>query len=274
MTNLMTGRRQPDRSWVAPPWETGGRGRARFRQALLCEWTKIRTVRSTVWMLAVMALLTLGIAVFVGATNSLQPDDTILGGSLTGAVLGQIAAAAFGVLVMSGEHSTGMIRTTLAACPRRVTVLAAKTVVTAVLLFVVALLTSSLAYQIGTAMLSGQRYASGEPMPALLGVALSFSMAGVLGLALATILRHSAAAVTAVIAVILLPSLVGPLLGGWERWVVGAAPLAALQKLSQTSDAAPDVAGSLGAWPTLWFVCAYTAVALLAGAGRLRRRDA
>ena len=54
-----------------------------------------------------------------------------------------------------------------------------------------------------------------------------------------------------VVAVLLLPSMLGPLLGGWERWVAGASPVAALQKLSQSSDAAPDAVGSLGAWPSL-----------------------
>jgi ABC-2 type transport system permease protein len=274
MTDLMTSTPQPGGPQPAPPRSPAGGGRAGFREALRSEWTKLRTVRSTVWTPLVMATLTVGIAVFVGATNSLQPDDTILGGGLTGAALGQLAAACFGVLVMSAEYSTGLIRTTLVACPRRGTVLAAKAVVTAVVPFVVGLLAGALAYQVGSVMLSGQGYAAGEPMPALLGVAVSFSAAGLLGLTAATILRHAAGAITAVIGVILLPSLLGPLLGSWQRWLVGATPLAALQKLSQTADATPAVAGSLGAWPTLWLVCASTAGALLAGGWLLRRRDA
>jgi ABC-2 type transport system permease protein len=248
--------------------------RASFAAALVSEWTKLRTLPSAVWSLAALAACVLGIAVFVGATESLQPDDTVLGGSLTGAGLAQLVGASFGVLVMSREYATGMIRATLVACPRRHTVLAAKAVVTAISLFVVALVACLLAYQFGRALLSGHGYAPGRPMPALLGVAACFSVTGVLALAVGTVLRHSAAAITTMIAVLLLPSLLGPLLGDWQRWVAGASPLAALQKLAQSSDAAPDVAGSLAGWPSLWLVCGYAVVALLGAGALLRSRDA
>ncbi|NSL43305.1 hypothetical protein HO151_03640 [Streptomyces sp. 8P21H-1] len=79
-------------------------------------------------------------------------------------------------------------------------------------------------------------------------------------------------AVTAVV-VVMLPSLFGPLLGDLQRWIVGATPAAALQKLSQTSDASPETAGSPGAWPSPGLVTAYTVLALLVAAGLLRRRD-
>jgi ABC-2 type transport system permease protein len=248
--------------------------RASFAAALVSEWTKLRTLPSAVWSLAALAACVLGIAVFVGATESLQPDDTVLGGSLTGAGLAQLVGASFGVLVMSREYATGMIRATLVACPRRGIVLAAKAVMTAISLFVVALVACLLAYQIGSALLSGHGYAPGRPMPALLGIAACFSVTGVLGLAVGTILRHSAAAITTMIAILLLPSLLGPLLGDWQRWVAGASPLAALQKLAQSSDAAPDVAGSLAGWPSLWLVCGYAMVALLGAGALLRSRDA
>lgn len=100
-----------------------------FARTLSSEWTKLRTVRSTMWTLAVPTAMVPAMAVFVGATGSLQPNDTIVGGSLTGAALGQIGAAIFGVLMMSGEYSTGMIRNTLSATPRRGTVLGAKTLI-------------------------------------------------------------------------------------------------------------------------------------------------
>jgi ABC-2 type transport system permease protein len=256
---------------------TGNRelpGRAGFTEAMRSEWTKLRTVRSAVWTLAAMAAFVLGTAVFVGGTRSLQPDDTVLGGSLTGATFGLIVGASFGVLMMSREYATGTIRATLTACPRRGVVLAAKATVTAGSMFVVALGACLLAYQVGTAMLSGAGYAPGAPMPALLGVALCFSVTGLFGLAVGTVLRHSAGAITTMIAVIMLPSLLGPLLGDGGRWVAGASPVAALQKLSQSSDAAPDVVGSLGAWPSLWLVCGYGLLALLGAVLLFQRRDA
>ncbi len=247
--------------------------RAGLRQALAAEWTKIRTVRSTVGTLATMAVATVGIAVLVAATASLQHDDTILGGSLGNAVPGQIAAVALGVLVVCGEYGSGTIRATFAACPRRLTVLAAKTLVVAALVFVVAFTAALCAYQAATVMLSGQGYLPGKPMPALFGIALNYAAVAVLGVALGTALRHSAAAITAVTGVLLLPTLIGPLLGGWQRWVAGASPVAALQKLAQTSDASPRTLGSMGAWPTLWLVCAYSVAALVASAWLLRTRD-
>jgi len=248
-------------------------GRAGFGEALRSEWTKLRTVRSAPWTLAAMAACVIGVAAFVGASRSLQPDDTVLGGSLTGATLGLVVAAGFGVLVMTAEHASGTIRATLMACPRRGVVLAAKAAVTAAPLLLVALGACLVAYRLGAVMLSGHGYAPGTPLPALLGVAACFSVTGLLGLAVGTVLRHAAAAITTMVAIILLPSLLGPLLGDWQRWVAGASPMAALQKLSQTSDAAPDAVGSLGAWPSLWLVCGYAAAALLGAAAVLQRRD-
>jgi ABC-2 type transport system permease protein len=247
--------------------------RAGLRQALTAEWTKIRTVRSTIWTLATMAVATVGIAVLVAATRSLQHDDTIFGGSLGNAVPGQIAAGAFGVLVVCGEYGTGTIRATFAACPRRLTVLAAKTLVVASLVFVVAFAAALCAYQAATVMLSGQGYLPGKPMPALLGIALSYASVAVLGVALGIALRHAAAAITAVTGILLLPTLLGPLLGSWQPWTAGASPVAALQKLAQTSDATPDTLGHLGAWPTLWLVCSYSVAALMVSAWLLRTRD-
>jgi ABC-2 type transport system permease protein len=237
------------------------------------EWAKLRTVRSAPRMLAAMPACVVGVAVFVGATESLQPDDTVLGGSLTGATLGLLVAASFGVLVMSGEYATGMIRATLMACPRRGQVLAAKAAVTAATLFTVGFAACLAAYLVGGVMLPDS-YAQGSPMPALGGVALCFSATGLLGLAAGTLLRHPSGAITTMVAAILAPSLLGPLLGGWERWVAGASPVAALQKLAQSSDAAPEVAGSLGAWPSLGLIGTAAAVALLAAATVLGRRDA
>lgn len=112
--------------------------RAGLRQALAAEWTKFSSVRSTLWTAAAMMAATVGTAVLVAITNSLHPDDTILSGSLGNAVLGLIAAGALGVLVVCGEYSSGTIRATFAACPRRLTVLAAKALLVAALVAVMA----------------------------------------------------------------------------------------------------------------------------------------
>jgi ABC-2 type transport system permease protein len=248
--------------------------RAGFWQAIASEWTKIRTLRSTMWTLAAMAAATVGVAILVAATRSLQPDDTILGGSLGNAAVGQIAAGILGVLVVCGEYSSGTIQATLAACPRRLVVLCAKTAVAATAVFVAAFASAVVAYWVGTAMLSGQGYRPSEPMPALLGVAVSYAAVAILGVGVGTTLRHTAGGITTVSAVLLLPTLLGPLLGSWQRWIAGASPVAALQKLAQTSDDAPETLGSLGAWPSLWLVCGYSLAVLAVGAWLLHGRDA
>ncbi|MFH9680538.1 ABC transporter permease subunit [Streptomyces globisporus] len=242
-------------------------------QALAYEWIKFRSVRSTVWTTVATALLPVLGAVFVATTGSLQSDDTVLGGSLTLSVVAQMLAAVVGALVMTGEYSSGTIRTTFAARPRRSTVLAAKAALVAGVMYVLALASCTLAYLLGDALLPEGRYAQGEPLPALFGIAASFAVAAVLGLAVGTLVRHSAGAVTTVIGLLLLPSLFGPLFGDAERWIAGLSPTAALEKLIQTSDAAADTVGSLGPWPSLLLVAAYTTALALGALVLLRRRD-
>ncbi|GGS48991.1 ABC transporter permease subunit [Streptomyces parvus] len=242
-------------------------------QALAYEWIKFRSVRSTVWTTVATAVLPVLGAVFVATTGSLQSDDTVLGGSLTLSVVAQMLAAVVGALVVTGEYSSGTVRTTFAARPRRATVLAAKAALVAGVMYVLALASCTLAYLVGDALLPEGRYAQGEPLPALFGIAASFAVAAVLGLAVGTLVRHSAGAVTTVIGLLLLPSLFGPLFGDAERWIAGLSPTAALEKLTQTSDAAADAVGSLGPWPSLLLVAAYTTVLMLGALVLLRRRD-
>jgi ABC-2 type transport system permease protein len=250
-----------------------GSGRAGFRQALAFEWTKFRSARATLWTMAAAGILPPAFAVFVAATGSLQPDDTILGGSLTGAVGVQIVAAVLGALTITVEHGSGMIRTTLTAQPRRLTMLAAKATVVATTLFCVTLVSCTLAFGIGLAMLDGDTYATGDPWPALFGIAGLLAVGGLLGLAVGTVVRRSAGAVAVLVGAYLLPSLFGPLFGDLQRWVGGASPSSALEKLTQTSDATHETVGSLGGWPSFAVVAAYTAVALAGSAWLLRSRD-
>ncbi|MFD3886585.1 ABC-2 transporter permease [Streptomyces microflavus] len=129
--------------------------------------------------------------------------------------------------MVTGECSSGTIRTTFAAVPHRGTVFAAKATLVAAVMYVLTLLSCSTAYVVGDATLPEGRYAQGDPLPALFGIAASFAVAAVLGLAVGTLVRHSAGAVTTVIGLLLLPSLFGPLFGNAERWIAGLSPAAA-----------------------------------------------
>lgn len=248
--------------------------RASYRDAIRFEWTKFRTARSTVLTAVGLAAWFPLFAVIVAATESLQPDDTILGASLLGGAVGaQLTAAALGAVVVTGEFRTGMIRTTLTACPRPLVVLAAKATVVAAVVFAVTLPAAVAAFGIGRAMLDADVYAIGDPFPAVLGVVLAISAIGVLGVAIGAVVRQSAGAMAAVVAVVLLPGFVAPLLGGIERWIGGASLNGVLQKLTQSSDATPETVGTLAAWPSLGVVAAYAVTAVLLAVGALRARD-
>jgi ABC-2 type transport system permease protein len=251
-----------------------GTGRAGYREAVSFEWTKFRTARSTVWTALALAVSFPVMALMVAATESLQPDDTILGASvLGGATLAQLSAAALGALVVTSEFRTGMIRTTLTACPRPLVVLAAKATVVAGVVFAATLPATAAGFAIGRAMLDGGTYAAGDPFPALLGVVLAVTAIGVLGVGIGTVVRQSAGAMAAVVAVVLLPTFVAPLLGDVERWVGGASLNGVLQKMTQSSDATVESVGSLAAWPSLGVVAAYTIVTVAGAVWALRLRD-
>ncbi|HET9612248.1 MAG TPA: ABC transporter permease subunit [Acidimicrobiales bacterium] len=244
-----------------------------LRRAVAAEAVKATTARSLAWTFVAFAAVTPVMAVFVGLTGSLQPDDTVLGGSLTAAPAAQLVAAAFGAVVVTGEYSTGTARTTFAALPRRETVLAAKALVVGASVFVAGLASAGAALAIGSVLLAGDGYAPGDPFPALIGVAAGLAALAVLGVAVGAVLRHSAGAIAAVVGVALVPPLVAPVLGDAQRWVAGASPTSALEKMTQTSDAAPEVVGSLGAWPSLAVVAGYTALCVAAAGALLQARD-
>ncbi|HEY8526919.1 MAG TPA: hypothetical protein VIL48_18245 [Acidimicrobiales bacterium] len=247
---------------------------SRYPCAVRSEWTKFRTTRSTVLTALALAAVFPLLAAVVGATGSVQPDDTILGASLLGgAALAQLVAAGLGALVVTSELRTGLIRTTLAACPRPLVVLAAKATVVAGVALAATLPAAVAAYGIGRALLDADVHATGDPFPAVLGVALAIAALGVLGVAVGALVRQPAGAMAAVVAVVLVPGLVAPLLGGAQRWAGGASLNGVLQKLTQSSDATPEAVGSLGAWPSLAVVAAYTAGAVLLAVAALRARD-
>jgi ABC-2 type transport system permease protein len=249
-------------------------GRVGFRDALWFEWTKFTTLRSNIVITAVLGLALPLFAVIVAGTESLQPDDTILGASvLGGAIIAQILAAALGATSVTGEIRTGLMRTTLVACPRRLAVLAAKATVAAGVVAAVLLPSALLAFGIGTVILDGDQYATGEPFPAVLGIALAIASMGVLGVAIGSLVRHSAGAVMVGVAVVMLPTIIAPMLGDYQRWVGGASLTGVMEKLTQSSDATHETAGSLSAWPSLGVVAAYTVTAVALAVWVLRRRD-
>lgn len=246
----------------------------RLRHVVASELTKVVSTRSTRWTVGAMFATAPVLAVIVAATGSLQPDDTVLGASLTGAVLSQVLAGVFGALVLTSEYRTGSIAPTLTAVPHRARLFTAKAVVTAVVIAATSLPSVTVAHLLGRAMLDDEGYAPGEPWPALFGVAASITLVALLGLVAAALLRHTAGTVLVVVGVLLVPSMFGPLLGRYQRWLGGASPTGVLEKLTQTSDASPETVGSLGGFASLGIAAALAvAVGLVAGLW-FERRDA
>ena len=202
---------------------TGPDHRAAFRAAtfgdvLRSEWTKLRSVRSTFWALTVTVVLGIGLGAVISAVaahgyakisvaDKLSWDPT--GVSQSGLAIAQLAIAVLGVLYISSEYSSGMIRTSLIAVPKRGRVLAAKSLVFAAVTFVVGEVTSFVAFFVGQALISGHapHAALGDPgvARAVVGGGLYLTALAVLSVAAGALLRHPAAAIACMMAVAVRP---------------------------------------------------------------------
>lgn len=258
--------------------------KATLTDAVLAEWTKIRSVRSTMWTLGVMVALIVGIGVLIaaaadagGPTEMNESSPLALG--FIGVLLATICVITLGVLTISSEYGTGLIRTTLTACPSRSRVLTAKAIVfflltlviTAVSTFVVAALHSSVFGSRTTHQSTG-----GEWLRVTVGVSLFLALLGLLSLAVGALVRHSAGAITIMLGVVMLPMILAVFLVLDSLQGVRSA----LLQYSIPAELAalyPMVSGA-GKGPTGWepvLIMAGLAAVGLAGAyAALARRDA
>ena len=256
---------------------------------LRSEWTKLRSVRSTTWSLLATVVATIGVGVAATATEAnrwthlplpdrLTFDPTNL--SLTGLLLGQLAIGVLGVLVMSGEYGTGTIRATLAAVPHRGLVLAAKAAVFGAVALVVGEVASFGAFGVGQAILAGgpSPHASlGDPavLRAVVSGGLFIGLLGLLALGLATIIRHTAGAITTFVGLLLVVPLVLQAFPASIRDVV-ARYLPANLGNAMTS-VHPQTLGMtplFSPWASFGILCGYAVAALAIGGWLMVRRDA
>jgi ABC-2 type transport system permease protein len=255
---------------------------------LRSEWTKIRSVRSTVWSLIALVVVSVGLTALFSlltvanwngrgaaprdATVLADPVSSILG---TGIGLGQLAICVLGALVMTTEYSTGVIRASLLAVPRRIPMLAAKGAVFAALILVVSEIVTFGSYLVGSAMLHSHVPVSlSDPgvLRAVIGTGLSLTLLGLFAMAIGTLIRHTAGAITTVIGIVLvLPILSGLLPGSWGAHINAYLPEQAGGLITQAHRHAGDL---LTPWQGFGVFCIWTAVLLVAAAYLLRRRDA
>jgi ABC-2 type transport system permease protein len=255
---------------------------------LTAEWTKIRSVRSTMWSLLAFVVVAIGfsalIAIVISNTwNSpgdhpnhvtLLTDPTaVLFGAGFG--LGQLAICVLGVIVISGEYSTGAIRASLLAVPRRIPVLAAKAAVFALLDLIVSAITVFAVFFITTAILrSHVSITLSQPgiTRACIGGILYLTVLGLFALAVGGLIRHTAGAIATVIALVLVvPPLISLIPGTIADHVHGYLPTVAGQLVGQSSQQPADV---LSPWQGFGVLCLWTAVLLAACGWLLVRRDA
>ena len=268
---------------------TGPDHRAAFRAStfgdvLRSEWTKLRSVRATFWALAVTAVVGIALGAVISAatahayakmsvSSKLSWDPTGL--SQAGVAIASLAIVVLGVLCISSEYSSGMIRTSLIAVPKRGRVLVAKSLVFAVVTFVVGEFTTFVAFFVGQALISGHapHAALGDPgvTRALVGAGLYLSALAVLSVAAGTLLRHPAAAIAGMMAVVLvLPLIAQALPDSWRNPVTEFWPTQAGSQLSSVYHSAH----TLQPWPGFGVMCLFVAIVYAIAWTLLDHRDA
>jgi ABC-2 type transport system permease protein len=257
-----------------------------FANALRAEWTKLRTLAGTWWLL--LAVIVLTAAVGAGAASAVTCQAAGCGQdpakvALSGIDLSQAVVAILAVLAISGEYSTGMIRTTLTAMPRRLSVLAAKAVVVAALTFAAGMVGAGASMLAGRLILPGRGFtpphgypplslASGPDLRAAVGSVLYLTLIALLALGVAAAVRDSAVSIGLVLALLyLFPVIASALTPSWSRHLQQIGPMSAGLAIQATGGLRNL---PLAPWQGLGVLALWAAGALIVGGLVLRLRDA
>lgn len=244
------------------------------------EWIKLRTLRSSWWVLmgAVVTMIAIGLVVAYATSTSnwakLDPEDTFASAPLQGYHLVQVLVGVLGILTVTGEYATGMIRSTFAAVPKRMPVLAAKGAVFAATTLVLLTATSFVTFWVAQVILRADGHGSSLSDPGALraigGVGLYLALIGLLGGALGWIVRSSAGAISGLFALLLVvPVIVGLLPGTLSTTISKYLPSNAGEAFL-TSLRKPD---TLAPWTGLGVFTAWVVAALIMAVVAVRRRD-
>jgi ABC-2 type transport system permease protein len=262
-----------------------------FGRALRAEGTKVRSVRSTTWALLALVVGTVGLSALACASASTEGgspgspgDDDIVLFSLAGVYLGQIAVVVLATLAITSEFATGLVRSTFAAIPRRATVVAAKAAVVTAIVLVVGVATCVGSFYVGQWILrgNGYTYEGGYPtaslsdpvtLRAVTGTGLYLGALALLSLGVGAAVRHTAGAISSILALLFVPQImIGLLPDDTADVIQSVTPMSAGLALQQTTARADNV--PIGPWAGLAVACAWAAAALVAGLWLVHRRDA
>ena len=249
-------------------------------RVLASEWTKLRSLPSTIWSLLTMLVIVVGVGIVYTMVRVARPpaDPSTFDAaavSLAGVQLAQLAIGVLGVLLMTGEYATGSIRVSLAAVPKRLEMLWGKAVTFGLTTLVLSVPAVVVAFFVGQSILSAENLDIPLSAPgvvrAIIGSALFLVAVGLLGLGLGALLRNTAGGIAALFGLLFAPQiLVGFLPASISDEVYKYVPAAAGQAVLYLI---PDPV-SLGPWTGLGVFCLYAAIVLGFGAWQLRRRDA
>jgi ABC-2 type transport system permease protein len=252
-------------------------GRTGIRQVVRAEWFKLRSLRSTTWTLLATVLGSLAVTVL--ATSSVQRHGASMGfdptnHSLTGLALGSLTIGVLGVLAITAEYSSGTIRSTLAATPRRPVLFGAKAIVVGLVSLVVGEVLTFACFAIGQGLLSGRAPTASLSDPgvlrALVLTGAYLALLGLFGLGLGVIIRHTAGAIATYVGVIfLIPIFLQPLSSSGNP-----GRFAPEQMLANSVAAVVPQSGQVSAPLGCLLMVAYCAVVLAVAMMLLRARDA
>jgi ABC-2 type transport system permease protein len=264
-----------------PDSNVPGVRRPGFPDTLRAEWIKFWTVRSSVWSTVLLFVLGAGLTVLVCATSaewlaSGEADESPGSFVTWGMMFAQITAIVLGTLTVTSEYGTGLIRSTLAATPRRGAVLAAKALVLSATLFVAGTVTAFAGYFGGNWFLEneGVGLALGDDgvLRSMFGSGLYLAGLGLLAAAVGLLIRHTAAALSVVLGLIFVVGNMTFLLPGtWGEWVGKLMPGNAGSGVAVPVSFNPDL---LAPWTGFAVFVAEVAVVLATAYGAFRRRDA
>jgi ABC-2 type transport system permease protein len=315
MTTMTT---TPD---VRPSARPAATGRAGLGGVIASEFTKLRSVRSTYWTLGALLIVSIGVGALVmgGESGSLTHNPANKAGFDGTQVslipffeIGQLIIGVLGALTITSEYSTGMIRTSLTAMPRRGVVYAAKAIIFTSVTLVFALITSFVAFLVGQAMVAstgegaslfgsikvpanaqvspGPLGPNGPPkvtfqgidvitastvLRAVVGTALFVTLVALIAFGLGAIIRHTAGTITTVIGLMfIIPVIIQALPNDWRSHIVRFFPDAAGRVISVTGPNPGGNANLWSAWPQLIVTACYAVGLLAIGAYLFRKRDA
>jgi ABC-2 type transport system permease protein len=252
------------------------------RRVLVSEWVKLRSLRSTTLTLLAGVVAMVALAWLVGwATNAhwaeMHPDERAtfnpVDRSLAGVNLAQLAIGVLGVLLVTGEYATGMIRATFAAVPRRLPVIWAKAGLYAVVTFVLMLISAVLAFVVGQHFLAshGTTFAAPHAWRAIVGAAGYLTLVGMLAVAFGFLIRSTAGGIATLFGLLLVLPGIGQLLpASWQTHTLPYLPSNAGASIFSVRADPSALSPGIG----LLVLCIWVAVALACAAAVVRRRDA